>query len=57
MEERFSNKELMKQKYGETEKSSKNVKSTNRANNKSGGKYITKIVDGVKYMILNNSIK
>ncbi len=50
--ERFSMREVLKQTYGETEKSSKNVKATKRANNKSNGKYVTKIVDGVKYMVL-----
>ena len=53
MEPRFSMKEVIKQQYGEKEKSPKNIRSTNRANKKSGDKYTTKIVDGVKYMILN----
>ena len=52
--ERYSMKEVIKQKYGETEKTSKNDKATKRANNKSNGKYVTKIVDGVKYMVLKD---
>jgi hypothetical protein len=56
MEERYSMKEYIKQKYGETEKSPKGKVSTKRASKlvekKSTGKYITKIVDGVKYMVL-----
>ena len=52
--ERYSMKEVIKQKYGESEKSTKNVNATKRANNKSNGKYVTKIVDGVKYMVLKN---
>lgn len=54
--ERFSNKELLKQKFGEAEKSSKTARSTKRATNKAkgsdSGKYTVKIVDGVKYMVL-----
>jgi phosphomannomutase len=49
-------KELMKAKYGESEKNTKTTKSTKRAVDKtkssSNGKYVTKIVDGVKYMVL-----
>lgn len=48
--ERFSNKELLKQKFGEAEKNQKTAKSTHRAKKK--GKYEIKIVNGVKYMIL-----
>lgn len=52
--ERFSNKELLKRKYGEAENSTKNARSTKRASEKvkSDGKYTVKIVDGVKYMVL-----
>lgn len=54
--ERFSNRELLKQKYGEVEKSTKTSRSTKRATKKAkgsdNGKYIVKIVDGVKYMVL-----
>lgn len=51
----YSMKELMKAKYGESEKNTKTSKSTKRAVDKtknSGTKYATKIVDGVKYMVL-----
>lgn len=51
--ERFSMKEVLKNKFGESEKNIKTSRSTKRATNKaSSGKYIVKIVDGVKYMIL-----
>lgn len=54
--ERFSNRELLKQKYGETEKNTKTARSTKRATKKAkssgNGKYTVKIVDGVKYMVL-----
>ena len=54
--ERFSMKEVFKKNFGETDKSKKGVKATKRASDKSekkeGGKYVTKIVDGVKYMVL-----
>jgi hypothetical protein len=53
--ERYSINEILKQKYGEVEKSAKNSRSTKRAKSKvekSDGKYVTKIVDGVKYMVL-----
>ena len=49
--EKFSMKEVLKEKYGETEKSVKTAKSTKKAEKK-GGKYVTKIVDGIKYMVL-----
>ena len=52
--ERFSMKEMIKNKYGESEKGTKNTKSTKRASekaSKSDGKYTVKIVDGVKYMV------
>lgn len=48
-------REVLKQKFGEAEKNTKTSKSTKRANkkvSKSNSKYITKTVDGVKYMIL-----
>jgi len=49
-------KEFIKQKYGETDKSVKGKTATKRATKKvekkETGKYITKIVDGVKYMVL-----
>jgi hypothetical protein len=48
--ERYSNKELIKQKFGETEKNQKTAKSTQRAKKK--GKYEVRIVDGVKHMVL-----
>jgi hypothetical protein len=54
--EGYSMKELMKAKYGESEKNTKTTKSTKRAVDKtkysSNGKYVTKIVDGVKFMVL-----
>jgi hypothetical protein len=53
--ERFSMKEVLKGKFGETEKSSKTSRSTKRASDKatkSDGKYEVKIVNGVKYMVL-----
>ena len=54
--ERFSMKEVLKGKFGEAEKSGKGVKATKRASGSAGkkgdGKYETKIVDGVKYMVL-----
>jgi hypothetical protein len=53
--ERYSVNELLKQKYGEVEKSKMGKVSTKRAKSKAekgGGKYVTKIVDGVKYMVL-----
>jgi hypothetical protein len=55
--ERFSMKEVMKQKFGEAEKSQKTAQVTKRvtknSEKKDKGKYVTKIVDGVKYMYLN----
>ena len=52
--ERFSMNQVIKNKFGEPEKNVKTAKSTQRSNNKTkdNGKYIVKIVDGVKYMIL-----
>jgi hypothetical protein len=50
--ERFSMREVLKEKYGETEKNTKTAKSTKRAEKKGDGKYVVKIVDGVKYMVL-----
>ena len=53
--ERFSMKEVIKQKYGEVEKSKAGKVATKRASKsveKKDGKYVTKIVDGVKYMVL-----
>lgn len=53
--ERYSMKEVLKQKYGETEKNMKTSRSTKRATkkaSKSRGKYEVRIVDGVKYMTL-----
>lgn len=55
MTERISMKEFIKQKYGETDKSVKGKTATKRATKKvekKDGKYVTKIVDGVKYMVL-----
>ncbi len=54
--ERFSMKEVIKQKYSEVEKSKSGKVATKRASKnvekKETGKYVTKIVDGVKYMVL-----
>jgi len=50
--ERFSMREVLKEKYGEPEKNTKTAKSTKKVEKKDGGKYVTKIVDGVKYMVL-----
>lgn len=53
--ERFSNREIIKQKFGEAEKTKRNSSATKRASEKaikSDSKYTTKIVDGVKYMVL-----
>jgi hypothetical protein len=54
--ERFSMKEVIKQKYGEVEKSKEGKVATKRATKnvekKDTGKYVVKIVDGVKYMVL-----
>jgi len=55
MSERYSMKEVMKQKFGESEKNIKTSQATKRATKKAGkskGKYTVKVVDGVKYMIL-----
>ncbi len=50
--ERFSMREVLKEKFGEPEKNVKTANTTKKADKKSGGKYVTKIVDGVKYMVL-----
>ena len=50
--ERFSMREVLKEKFGEPEKNVTTAKSTKKAEKKSTGKYIVKIVDGVKYMVL-----
>jgi len=54
--ERFSMREVIKQNMGDAEKSTKTAKTTKEAKTKAKsqdqGKYIVKIVDGVKYMIL-----
>jgi hypothetical protein len=52
--ERFSMKEVITNKYGETEKNTKTARSTKRSQGKTKdqGKYMVKIVDGVKYMVL-----
>ncbi len=54
--ERFSMKEVIKQKYGESEKGIKGANASKRASKnvekKDTGKYVVKIVDGVKYMVL-----
>ena len=56
MEGRFSMREVLKEKYGEVEKSKAGKVATKRATKnvekKETGKYITKVVDGVKYMVL-----
>ena len=51
-EGRYSMKEVLKQKFGEAEKNTKTSMSTKRVKSKSKGKYIVKIVNGVKYMTL-----
>ena len=54
--ERFSMREVLKEKYGEAEKSKAGKVATKRATKsvekKETGKYVTKIVDGGKYMVL-----
>ena len=52
--ERFSMRQVIINKFGETEKNVKTSRSTNRSNDKikDQGKYMVKIVDGVKYMVL-----
>jgi hypothetical protein len=57
MTERYSTREVLKNKFGESEKNMKTSRSTKRASekvikSKSESKYITKIVNGVKYMVL-----
>ena len=55
MEGRFSMREVLKEKYGEVD-SKKGATASRRANKKvekkDTGKYMVKIVDGVKYMVL-----
>ncbi|CAG7579758.1 MAG: hypothetical protein SLAVMIC_00079 [uncultured marine phage] len=56
---RFSINEVIKQKFGEGEKNTKTAASTKRAKRKvtkKGGKYKTKTVGGVKYMVLNDKL-
>jgi hypothetical protein len=48
--ERFSYKEVLKNKFGELEKNTNTAKSTKKSQKK--GNYVVKIVDGVKYMVL-----
>jgi hypothetical protein len=52
--ERFSMRQVIINKFGETEKNTKTSRSTKRSNEKvkGQGKYMVKIVDGVKYMVL-----
>ena len=52
--ERFSMRQVIITKFGETEKNTKTSRSTKRSNEKvkDQGKYMVKIVDGVKYMVL-----
>ena len=53
--EEFSMRVFLDEKYGKVEKNTKTAKSTKRASNKASkdnSKYITKVVDGVKYMVL-----
>jgi hypothetical protein len=52
--ERFSMRQVIINKFGETEKNVKTSRSTKRSNDKikDQGKYMVKIVDGVKYMVL-----
>lgn len=49
--ERFSMAEVLKQKFGEPEKNKKTARSTKRVSKK--GNYKVKVVNGVKYMILD----
>lgn len=48
--ERFSYKEVLKNKFGEPEKNQKTAKSTKKSHK--SGNYVVKVVDGVKYMVL-----
>ena len=54
--ERYSMREVLKNKFGETEKSVKGAtaskRDTKKVEKKDTGKYVVKIVDGVKYMVL-----
>lgn len=54
--ERYSMKEVLKNKFGESEKGIKGATASKRATKKvekkDTGKYVVKIVDGVKYMVL-----
>jgi hypothetical protein len=52
--ERFSMKQVIASKYGEVEKNVKTSLSTKKSNKKikDQGKYMVKIVDGIKYMVL-----
>ena len=54
--ERYSMREVLKNKFGESEKSVKGTTASKRATKKvekkDTGKYVVKIVDGVKYMVL-----
>ena len=50
--ERFSMREVLKEKYGEVDKSKAGKVATKSVEKKETGKYVTKIVDGVKYMVL-----
>lgn len=54
--ERYSMREVLKKKFGESEKSIKGATASKRATKKvekkDTGKYVVKIVDGVKYMVL-----
>jgi len=47
-------KQVITEKFGEEEKNTKTAKSTKRSQSKAKdqGKYMVKIVDGVKYMVL-----
>jgi hypothetical protein len=52
--ERYSMREVLINRFGESEKNLKTSRSTKRSETKTKdqGKYVTKIVDGVKYMVL-----
>jgi len=52
--EKFSMNQVIKSMYGESEKNTKTAKSTKRSEKKvkDNGKYTTKIIGGVKYMVL-----
>ena len=53
MTERFSMRQVLKDKFGEVDKSAKATKrAEKKVKSEDTGKYKVKIVDGVKYMVL-----